>query len=86
MCSWMQAQKIMASDEFIEEVKYLATPEEHGVTINFFTTGKECNNRLVTKIEHKIIIAFSGTKRRKVDRGLCATFLGKNALEISSSE
>jgi len=28
-----------ASDEFIEEVKYLASAEEFGVTINFFTTG-----------------------------------------------
>jgi len=35
-----------ASDEFIEEVKYLASAEEFGVTINFFTTGKECNNKV----------------------------------------
>lgn len=34
-----------ASDEYIEEVKYLASAEEYGVTINFFTTGqcKKCN-------------------------------------------
>ena len=32
-----------ASDENIEEVKHLASAEEYGVTINFFTTGK-CNN------------------------------------------
>ena len=30
-----------ASSENIEEFKYLAGPEEYGVTINFFTTGKE---------------------------------------------
>ena len=30
-----------ATDEMIEEVKHLASPEEYGVTINFFTTGKE---------------------------------------------
>ena len=29
-----------ATDDMIEEVKYLAS-EEYGVTINFFTTGKE---------------------------------------------
>ena len=39
-----------ATDEFIEELKYLASAEEYGVTINFFTTGKECNDMLVTKI------------------------------------
>lgn len=55
-----------ASDEFIEEVKYLASAEEYGVTINFFTTGKKCNNRFVSKIVHKIIIAFSGTKKANV--------------------
>ena len=73
-----------ASDEFIEEVKYLASAEEYGVTINFFTTGKECNNRLITRIVHKIIVAFSGTEKTKrsfvmqsVGRSLSATFFGQ---------
>ena len=39
-----------ATDEFIEELKYLASAEEYGVTINFFTTGKECDDMLVSKI------------------------------------
>lgn len=71
-----------ASDEFIEEVKYLASAEEYGVTINFFTTGKKCNNRFVSKIVHKIIIAFSGTKKanvlcyaRRWSRSLCCVLL-----------
>lgn len=50
-----------ASDEFIEEVKHLASAEEYGVTINFFTTGKQCIKKLVIKIVHIIIILFSGT-------------------------
>ena len=37
-----------ATDEFIEEVKHLASPEEYGVTINFFTTGKACNESWLT--------------------------------------
>ena len=82
-----------ASDEFIEEVKYLASAEEYGVTINFFTTGKECNDRLVTKIVHKIIVPFSATKRRNVPL-LCKALvevlllrsLGKKVPGISSSE
>lgn len=44
-----------ALDEFIEEVKHLASPEEYGVTINFFTTGKECNESWST--ESRIIFS-----------------------------
>lgn len=43
-----------ANDEFVEEMKHLAS-EEYGVTINFFTTGKDrmvkittCNVNLCT--------------------------------------
>ena len=38
-----------ATDEMIEEVKHLASPEEYGVTMNFFTTGKESCSNLVPR-------------------------------------
>ena len=45
-----------ATDEFIEEVKRLASREEYGVTINFFTTGKACMVSVKRKAKNSNVI------------------------------